>query len=166
MRRNVVLGIVCLFAIALTFGGCDLFGPAFSPDPITGAGTGLAAPWTFASGFVQPSGTAGVWSVELYGIDPDTGLQPWDLGAYPMGTPVIMFSAPSSAEAVKLQLKLFGDTSENQTVTFYDGTTNYIFIDGWLEFTVDESAGTAIVKLNMTTSDMSFDGTATVELAP
>ena len=167
--RFAAIGALLVLLVLMT--GCDLLGLGganFSSDPISGH-TDTGSTWTFASGYVSNSFfSSGEYDVNLYAVSPTSGSNPWDAGAYSSSADYITFTAPSSPDAVKLQFKLFGDTSANQTITYYSGGTNYIIIDGWIQLTVDETAGTATVKLDVSdsSSGIDFNGTVTVNVEP
>ncbi len=166
MRVYARISVLFLAAAILLFAGCDLLGLGgsdYSTDPISG--TGANGDWTFVSGFVEPGFDAGDWSVELYPIAAST-TNPWDLGAYPDSEDSIFFTAPSSAEERPLQLRLFGDTSGNQTVTYYANGTNYIITEGFITLTVDETAGTAVLKMDVSNDEFFFNGTVELPVAP
>lgn len=146
MKKKIFVILLVVLAVLL-IGSCDLFGPGFNETEITGTGT--SGTWTFGSGTC--SGTSGsTYSVHLYPVT---------------GDDYIMFSALSSDEPETLTINLF-DMDNAKTVTYYDGSSNYIIIDGYRQVTVDETAGTAVVKLNIydNTNNLSFNGTVTLDV--
>ena len=165
---RIRVGITAVFAVAVLAGlaGCGvLFGGSyeFSAEPIAGFGVGE---WTFGSGYVEPGFDPGEWEVDLYPVTPNVGFEPWESGAYDTQDNRIFFTAPSTLEPRQLRLALLGDDSDRQTITYYDGETNFIFTEGWIHLLVDEVAGTAELKMDVTYDEKWFNGTVTIPIAP
>lgn len=166
MKQILRMVLPCLLLVVFVLSGCDPVGEddfgSYSPDPISGKGAN--GTWTYASGYV--SDLFGEWWVELRNVEPAAETDPWDFGAYEDDDDYIFFSAPSSEDERKLQFSFDGDTSDQQTVTYYVNETNYIFSEGFLTLTVDEEAGEALVKLDIRGDDYHFNGTVTVPVEP
>ena len=106
--------------------------------------------------------TGDEWSIKLYPVEPNGGVDPWTIGAYDSIEDSIFFIAPATGEPIKL--KLLGDGA--QTVTYFVNGTNYILTSGWVQVSVNTTDLVATVQLDVWSGDISFNGTSQVPLAP
>ncbi len=110
--------------------------------------------WSLGKAVVFKSGSD--LDINLY---PDSSIE--DCG-YGENADSVFWGMPAEEGARTLKLDLF-DLAGSQTVTYYDGSTNYILTDGVVN--VAELTGTEVtIGINATDSDNTINGTFTTTL--
>ena len=139
---------VAVTIVVLSLSGCDIQGPQFSADAVSGTIAGNA--FTFVSGYAGPNSTdASYWTVYLIPEAPASGTNPWDTGAYTDGYPYLSFSFKTSLAPGEFTISTYAGTAADESIG----------IEGWLTFfdNILFDSGTLIIDV--------FDGTANGEVS-
>lgn len=145
MKRVMLIGLV---ALAVVLAGCTV---QFSDSPVTGTIGSMS--FTFVDGYVDADGF-----VEMYDEAKDFS----DWTTYTDTVPQLMFTFPAlDVGQYELKLDIF-DLASTFTVTGWDGTTNSIYSDGYVEIT-GVTASEITGGMYIDTGDGTLDGTFTLE---
>lgn len=138
MRK--VAAIFGVLVLLVVLGGCEM--PInYSEQPLEGLGG--AEGWTLVSGTISSSGF-----VSMEGSIADTS--------------IIFTVDPLVVGEVRLDFNLF-DLANAKTVTYYDGTTNYIMAEGGYEITAITDT-TVSGQMYVYDSNQTFSGTFTLTI--
>lgn len=142
-----------LFASLLALCACGPSAASIKDTPPAGTFNGTS--WTYAKSVVTVSGDT--LKVNLYS---DSAVADCDEFASSVNS--VFWSQPKAEGERKLKLAFDGT---GQTVTFYDGDTNYILTDGVIE--VSALSDTSVtIGINAGDSKNSVNGTFTASICP
>ena len=121
------------------------------------AGTLGGQPWTFGKAVVKKGSDL---SVTMY-ADPTVD----DCTTTASSTNTVFWSQPATTGERKLKFSLT-DISNSQTVTYYDGNTNYILTEGLIDISVLTDATATIGLVATDGNNNEVNGTFTTAICP
>lgn len=146
MKKLLLIGLVVL-AVVIVGAGCTI---QYSDSAVTGTINGTS--FTFVDGYCEDDGT-----VQMYNADID-----FSTSIFTEPLPYVSMTLPSVAVGTyELSFNLF-DLLNSWTVTGWDGNTNFIYTDGYVEIT-SVTATEVSGGMRIESGSEILDGTFTLE---